>query len=171
MKCCRLTQVAKVIGCMGMALWLGLFSVGCRQSAAVAPTDKKAPSPKADNQDVVFMSQDGEEVHSAAQNGAVALPAEFPADVPIYPKATVVRWSKSKGNSTLRVASTTTDAAKEVETFYKQRLKKNRWKLDTKIKEPHYLKATKGNRTLEIDLLTRSETTINLTLTDTANKP
>jgi hypothetical protein len=160
--------MVRMILAVAMAACISL--AGCKPSTAVGPSGAKTKSAtKAVDEEVPFKSITGEEVHFAGGK-PVALPADFPADVAIYPKATVVRWSK--GNEGIGASLKTADSAKDAEAFYRESLKKDGWELDKKVKVPRFLKATKQGRTLSVDISTQSgETTIDLTIAKLPAKP
>jgi hypothetical protein len=171
---CFVPWLARLTDCVSVALLLSIvvFHAGCKRSTSVVGprNEKTAATAKGDDQEVVFKSQTGEEVHFAGGDNPVASPAEFPADVAIYPKATVTRWSKGNGGISARLK--TADSVQDVEAFYKKRLRKDGWKLDETVKVPHFLKATKQGRALSVDISTQSGgTTIDLTVANSAEKP
>jgi len=164
----RLVKLASFAG-MGLLLLMVLLQAGCRRSTepsttVVGPKGEKGTVAKGDTDaELAYKGINGEEVHYAGGKQAVALPADFPADVAIYPKAMPVRTATSDKET--RVDLTTADSAQDVEAFYRKTLKKDGWKLDNTIKVPQYLKATKEGRTLSVDISTQSgETTIHLSV-------
>ncbi len=137
---------------------------GCkrRSTTIVGPNGEKFSASKA-GADFTYKGMDGEEVHFAGGKTPVALPADFPADVALYPKAMPIRTATS--DTETRVDLTTVDSVGDVEAFYAKRLKKDGWKIDSTIRVPHYLKATKDRRTLSVDVATQAgETLIHLSL-------
>jgi hypothetical protein len=160
---------AMVCAILAAAL-LACTSASCRRSSAVDNAGgENTKAAKGHDEEVVFKSGSGEEVHFAGGK-PVALPAEFPTDVPMYPKATIVRWSK--GTDGIGARLTTPDPLKDVEAFYRESLKKDGWQLDKKVKVPQFLKATKQGRTLSVDISSQSgETTVDLTIAPPPAKP
>jgi hypothetical protein len=161
---------AMVCAILAAAL-LACTSASCRRSSTAGNTsgDKTKAAAKNHDEEVPFKSISGEEVHFAGGK-PVALPADFPTDVPMYPKATIVRWSK--GGDGMGARLTTPDPLKDVEAFYRESLKKDGWELDKKLKVPHFLKATKQGRTLSVDVSSQSgETTVDLTIGPPPAKP
>jgi hypothetical protein len=79
------------------------------------------------------------------------LPADFPADIPVYPGATV-EFVPSSGAG-LSVTLTAPDAMFRVAMYYKEELKKNGWRIDDKQSREDRVEATKGKRRCTVRLL------------------
>ena len=159
----RLTKSTAYVG-IGLLLIVA-FQAGCKRSTTiVGPKGEKATLRKGgEDLDFVYKGMNGEQVHFAGGKQAVALPVDFPADVALYPKAMPVRTATSDKET--RVDLTTVASVQDVEAFYGKTLKKDGWRIDSTIKVPQYLKATKGGRTLSVDISTQSgETTIHLSV-------
>jgi hypothetical protein len=78
------------------------------------------------------------------------LPADFPADIPIYPGATVEHVPSTGGN--VSATLTTPDALFRVAMYYKEELKKNGWRIDDKHSREDRIDATKGKRRCTVKL-------------------
>jgi hypothetical protein len=140
------------------------LDTGCKRSTSVVgPESAKGAVPKNyDAEEFAFKGLNGEEVHSAGGE-PVALPADFPADVAIYPEATVTMTAT--GKKEMSVTLNTIDSIEKVEAFYKKKLKEDGWKLDDAIKQPQFLQTTKKGRSLSVDIRTQSgKTTVCLTI-------
>jgi hypothetical protein len=159
-------QLATSAGYVGIGLLLVLaLQAGCKRSATVAePKGGKSANANGRNDEVFgYKSVSGEDVQFAGGKKAVPLPAGFPADVALYPKAMPVMTAVIHKQT--RVDLTTAASRQDVEAFYGKKLQQDGWKIDGKIKVPHYLKATKRGRTLSVDISAQSgETTIHLSL-------
>ena len=78
------------------------------------------------------------------------LPADFPADIPVYPGATV-EFTPSKGAG-VSVTLIAPDAMFRVAMYYKEELKKNGWRIDDKHSREDRVDATKGKRRCTVRL-------------------
>jgi len=163
---CIVLQLAKSASCVGIGLLLLIVALhtGCKRSTVVVGSEgaKGAVPKNGDAEEFAFKGLNGEEVHFAGGK-PVALPAEFPADVAIYPGATVVMTVT--GEKEMSITLNTTDSVEKVEAFYKKKLKEDGWKLDNAIKQPQFLQATKKGRSLSVDIRAQSgKTTVCLTI-------
>lgn len=70
---------------------------------------------------------DGTKTHATVGEN-VTLPADFPSDAAVYPKAKLLMASSSK--DLVQVLFKTTDPAKDVTAFYQKQLKDNGWEID-----------------------------------------
>ncbi len=81
--------------------------------------------------------EDGKEFsyEVAGKGGAVALPRNFPEDVPRYPQATVLT-SMSQGDAMHMVTFQTADAPERVHTFYGAKLRDGGWEIVSEVSMP-----------------------------------
>jgi hypothetical protein len=135
MKYYYFTQFGKTMLYCGAAVALLALAAGsgCRRTPTTTGVRPDGKSTTADSKtgpmDVTVKDKDGKETHFAAGAGGVALPDDFPKDVAVYPKATVVTsMTSSRG---MFVALKTTDPAVKVAAFYKDKLKEDGWEIVT----------------------------------------
>jgi hypothetical protein len=128
-------------------LLLLVVIVGCKRSTPGA--DEKKPAPDIGRSDEIppFKRANGEIVHSAGGK-PIVLPTEFPDDVPRYPKA--VPTIAIVGDKEVTVILTTSDAAKKIETFYREQLKQNGWKTTADKPQLSKIDAEKGGISLTV---------------------
>ena len=95
---------------------------------------------------MTFKDKTGESVEIANKPGAVAIPADFPKDVFVYPGATPAMSLKSAEGTTLNLS--TTDAAGKVSETYKEKMKAEGWTQETALEQPQMimLSYNKGER-------------------------
>lgn len=152
MKRCAASPLARVPISLGIGLLLLLgLQPGCKRSVTVVgPKGERVRTTAGDDVEVDFRNGDGEEVRFAGGKKAVALPANFPADVPIYQNATVVMTTI--GEKETRAMLTTTDSLKKVKEFYGKELKKRDWApaTTTDVSKMSMLEYKKGNRGLVV---------------------
>jgi hypothetical protein len=153
---------------VGTTLLIVALCVGCgRSTTVVGPDGEKATvTRKGEAVDVTVKGKHGEETHVSA-GGSVALPDGFPADVPIYPKATIVTTTTVE--KAMQVMLKTTDSAQQAETFYKEKLKQGDWEIKSSMNTPQMtmLQGAKKGRILAIIISAESgQTMINLTVGD-----
>jgi hypothetical protein len=149
---------------IGLLLLSVVLQVGCKRSAAVTDSERaNNAAPRRDgSEEFAFTGLDGEQVHFA-DGKPVALPADFPADVTVYPEAIVTMTAT--GKKEMRVTLNTADSVEKVAAFYEKKLKEDGWKPDNAIKQPQYLEATKKGRSLSVDIKTQAgKTTVCLTI-------
>lgn len=79
------------------------------------------------------------------------LPADFPADIPVYPGASV-EFIPSTG-ARLSVTLIAPDALFRVAMYYKEELKKNGWRIEDKQSREDRVEAIKGKRRCTVRLL------------------
>ena len=151
---CIVLRLVKRTSCLGMGLLLliVMLQVGCKRSTTVVGQkgEKATVTQEGDNIEVAFKGQNGEIVHFAGGKNAVALPAEFPADVAIYPKAIPV--TTSTAGTEMTVMFRTSDSLQKVVVFYKAQLKEKGWKIKTAtdIPEASMLEGEKDGRKLTV---------------------
>ena len=78
------------------------------------------------------------------------LPADFPADIPVYPGATVEFVPSTGAGVSLTLIAP--DAMFRVAMYYKEELKKNGWRIDDKHSRKDRVDATKGKRRCTVKL-------------------
>ncbi len=156
-------QWVKRAGCSGIAfscLVLALCA-GCgRSTTAEKPGDKKAAAGAvAKTTDSDATAKDKPDKKTAAVETGVSLPDQFPKDVAVYPKAAVE--SSVTIEKTMSISLKTIDSAKEVETFYKEKMKFAGWEMKNSMNLPKevMLNAEKGGRTLTILIVSESDYT------------
>ena len=77
-----------------------------------------------------FQGQKGETITvGSEESGSVAIPADFPTDMPVYAGAKVLAVYQSKAEGTANLSLTTSDAADKVTTWYEDQFKS--WKQET----------------------------------------
>jgi hypothetical protein len=86
----------------------------------------------------------------AAADNSVQLPANFPADIPIYPGATVE--SATPSGEAVNVTLTALDSQERVARYYREELKKNGWRIDDKHTRADRIDAFKGKRRCTVRL-------------------
>jgi hypothetical protein len=167
---CILTRLAKSTSCLGMSLLLSILvlQAGCKRSTdGVDPKRKAAETPKNQEREFAFTSQDGEEVHSAIGKESIALPPKLTNDVAIYPKARVTLWSR--GEKETKVALKTADSAKNVGAFYKKKVNQDGWKIakTTDVPEALMLECEKEGRKMNVFIAAQFDgATINLAVSN-----
>jgi hypothetical protein len=122
-------QATKIGFCVELILLAVLtlaFLPGCKRSAANA---KGVISKSQGNEEIAYKDETGAEVHYAGGTATVSLPAGFPNDVPLYPKAIPVQTRIKI--PTVCVLLNTSDSAAQVKAFYLESLKENGWKTKT----------------------------------------
>ena len=120
---------------MAIALW------GCGQSGSLE--DSFAPDPSLSQQPTVL----------GGDNANANLPEGFPAEIPLYPDATLIQ---TQDNSTVWAIA---DNVEQLETFYRDTLAAENWNIvDTEPAELDFqqLVATKNNIELSIAIPTDS---------------
>jgi hypothetical protein len=161
-----LNCVAGTVGRAGVGLGLLILALaaGCGRSnstTAVGPKgdEKVTVTREGDVTKVTAKGEHGEEI-KAASGSDVSLPEGFPDDVPIYPKATIL--SSVTVGDTMTVSLRTSGSAKDVETFYKQKLKDGGWESKSSLDMPQMkmLQAAKKRRTLNVVISAESDHTI-----------
>ncbi len=100
-----------------------------------------------DSVEVTVHGGAGEEVHLAADDQGVPLPADFPKDVPVYPGATIT--ASTTVPEGMNLVLNTADRASKVAAFYQQELKAKGWTIETTMNIPtgNMVAARKGDRT------------------------
>lgn len=90
------------------------------------------------------------------------LPADFPADIPVYPGATVEHVPSTGAN--VSATLTTPDSPSRVAMYYKEELKKNGWRIDDKRSREDRVEATKGKRRCTVRLTEAGSTRTRITI-------
>jgi hypothetical protein len=155
------------IGCLGLLLLMVSFQAGCKRSTTIAEPKGERITEAKNAADVPFpyKGMNGEDILSSTGKNGVPLPSDFPADVPVYPKATPAMVARKDKETT--VLFTTPDSLKKAVTFYKSHLKENGWKIRMIADSPQVslLEGEKEARSLTLLLTENSEGTgIQLTL-------
>lgn len=157
--------IVSMFSCLTSILLLFVIVSGCGRSTEVnSPDGEKASVEKNDDGlDIAVKGKDGKESRLALGK-SVALPDDFPKDIPIYPKAQVVMsMTVEKGS---QVTLSTEDTAEKVETFYKDRLKQDGWEENANVNLPvmKMLGYKKNERELIINIISEGgKTMINIT--------
>jgi hypothetical protein len=166
MERCAVLRLANRISCLGIGLLLVIVMLptGCKRSTTVADPEgaKDAVSKQHDGDELAFKGLNGEEVHSAGGK-PVALPANFPADLAVYPGATVVMTVIDEKQ--MSITLNTPDAVKTILAFYKRHFKENGWKTINDNPKYSMLEAEKEGRTLMLIVTAKTkETSVQLIL-------
>jgi hypothetical protein len=108
---------------------LTLFIIGCGRSSTIQTKDGEVKIEQKGNQATYEVtSKDGKTKVTAGDSG-VALPDNFPKDIPIYKDATV-KLSSTQGKTMmvhLAVTASMADCAK----YYQEQLKEQGWEIET----------------------------------------
>ena len=150
-----------------MILLIVVLQSGCKRSTTAEPAKpENAASTGTAGVEIEYKSTTGEDVRFAGGEQAVALSANFPTDVAVYPKATVVMVAVKDDEA--KVMAKTADPLQKVKEFYDEKLKSDGWGSLTTIGEspPLMLEGTKKGRTLLVLLSggTDGRTLITLTV-------
>jgi hypothetical protein len=159
----RLTKSTAYVG-IGLLLIVA-FQAGCKPSTTVRPKDKKVTvTIGGKDTEVAFKGINGADVRSATGNAGVALPADFPADVPVYPQARPMTVATVNKETT--VLLTTSDARQKVVAFYKDKMKENGWKSKSATDMPQVsmFEGEKAGRTMVVLISETSDGKIQITL-------
>jgi hypothetical protein len=152
-------------GClaMGVAFVIAL-QPGCKRSTPAAPVNRKPAIPDA-QEEFPFKAMNGASVRSSTGKEGVRLPGDLPADVAIYPKATPTLVATL--NNETKILLATPDAWRKVADFYKQRMKKDGWKIaaSTYVSQTVMLQGEKGKRTFVVLVSEESGKTVQISLT------
>lgn len=106
-----------------------LLAFGCGKETTVStPTGQATVTQKGDKTTIEMKSGTGEKVNISASDKGVALPADFPGDIPVMPGAVVKMAMTTGGNLSVHfsVKASPADAMK----FYEENLKAKGWKID-----------------------------------------
>jgi hypothetical protein len=132
------TKGAKIMARFYFTLLLlgALVAVGCGRSKTYSgPNGEKVTVSKdGGSVEVNATGEDGSKIQFSSSEKGVALPGDFPKDVPVYPGATVMSSVNSKDGVMLTLQ--TTDAAEKVDAFYVKNLKDQGWNSETSMKTP-----------------------------------
>jgi hypothetical protein len=169
MTCRFILPMSKLASCVGVCLLLAIIAIqpGCKRSTTtvVGPKGEKTTiTTDGEGTEVEFKSGDGQDVRYAGGKKGVSLPADFPADAPAYPKATVIM--SATGGKEITVAFTVTDPAEKVVAFYKAQVREKGWdvKNSTEMSQLTMLDAEKNGRKLTVLISSEKpdQTSINL---------
>jgi hypothetical protein len=141
--------------------------LGCGKSTTVTGPDgeKMTVTKKGDGMEMTVQGKLGKKAHISANKDGVALPEDFPTDVPIYPKATVVTAMTIE--KAQMVSLKTADSVKQAEAYYKEKLKDNGWEIKTSMntEDGMMLQGQKKGHVLTVMVSGKSdETMIQLTV-------
>jgi hypothetical protein len=140
--------------------------LGCSRSTTVTGPDgeKATMTQKGEGVEMTVQGKDGEKAHFKADEQGVELPEGFPTDVPLYPKSKIVTsMTIEKGKM---VMLKTADSIKEIEKFYKEKLKENGWdiKISTETQDGMMLNGVKNKNVVNVVVSGKpGETMINIT--------
>jgi hypothetical protein len=118
----------------------------------------------ANGTEVAFKGIHGEDIRSAVGKGGVALPASFPVDVAVYPKATPITVATVNKETT--VILTTSDPRQKVVAFYKDKMKENGWKSKSATDMPQVsmIEGEKAGRVMVVLISETSDGKVQITL-------
>ena len=124
-----------------------LLAFGCGKETTVStPTGQATVTQKGDATTIEMKSSKGEKVNIAASDKGVALPENFPSDIPLMPGAVVKMAITTGGNLSVHfgVKASQADATR----FYEENLKAKGWEIDATMKmgESSMVSAKKGKR-------------------------
>ncbi|MFZ1933886.1 MAG: hypothetical protein WCB27_18600 [Thermoguttaceae bacterium] len=164
---CIFPRLMRSVGCFGIVLLLVVvFQPGCKRSTTVVgPKGEKGTVSRDDEgTEVAFKGMNGEDVRSSTGKAGVALPAGFPADVPVYPQATPM--TVATVHKETRVILTTSDPRQKVVTFYNGKMKENGWKskASTELPQMTMLQGEKSGRTMVVLISETSDGKVQITL-------
>lgn len=106
-----------------------LLAAGCGKETSVStPAGQATVTQKGNVTNIEMKSSKGEKVSVAASDKGVALPENFPNDIPVMPGAVVKMAVNTGGNLSVHfsVKASPADAMK----FYEENLKAKGWKID-----------------------------------------
>ena len=136
--------------------------IGCgRTTTVTSPEGEEATVSESGGEvQITVQGEDGGTVKFAANQAGVALPKDFPKDVPIYPEATVI--ANAAGQKMRNVTLQSADSAREVKAFYAERLPQNGWEIETSLDTAQgaMLTAKKQQQRLMAMISTRNTRTI-----------
>ena len=151
---------AVLISSLAPALLLLCLGGGCQQSTLPPGPGGEPTKFKEKNGGLEIIHKDSEGKETRVNTGKhVALPENFPKDVPIYPKSTVdLSVILDKG---MEVTWKTADPVQKVEAFYKERLKDGGWELKSmNMPQLIMIKGLKEYRTVTVSIRADSGKTI-----------
>jgi hypothetical protein len=164
---CFISRFARLASCLGMGLLLLIvvLQAGCKRSTEkpttfVGPRGERATVTKdGDDTELAYKGIHGEDIRSATGKKGVALPANFPADVAVYPKATIAMAVTT--DKEITVILSTTDSIQKVGAFYKGKLKDKGWKSNMASDAPQLsmLEGEKEGRKLVVFMIEKPEGT------------
>lgn len=140
----RLRQLPAALALMALPL-MALLPAGCNRGATTAAPDAKA-SPG--NSRVLVNSGEAEMESATSETGSVALPTDFPQDVPVYPNARVATTSVSPQSKLMILALETPDAPAKIVDYYQKELEAHGWSVVSSLKSAKggSISAQKGDR-------------------------
>jgi hypothetical protein len=142
---------------------------GCRRAAEEAPATPEQDRALSYSRVGETLEADvagKEKMHLETGEQGVALPHDFPSDVPLYPGATLTLAVTI--DDLLQVTLHTADDLPEVVKFYREQLEAADWKIEAEldVKKGDMLSADKDGRTCSVLLTRKSDnvTVISITL-------
>jgi hypothetical protein len=151
----------KRICCVVLVLMVGA-SAGCKRSTTVTGPkgEKVTVTQKGAAIEGTATGPGGEKVRWSSGEGGVALPDDFPKDVAVYPKATVVTSTSVKKQMTATLK--TADPAEKATAFYKDKLKENGWTIEStmNIGNMSMLHGVKAGRKVTVSVTKDSDQTM-----------
>lgn len=141
-----------------------LAAGGCGDSKTYnGPNGEKVTVSKGgDSVEVNTTGQDGSKVQISTGEKGIALPGDFPKDVPVYPGARVL--SSMNSNDGVMITLQTADPAEKAEAFYVKELKAQGWTTESTVKLPQGTNYAnkKENRNLTVSINGSDKTMIML---------
>ncbi len=153
--------------CCAVLLLVAGACPGCQRSTTTTTPDGEEVTVRHKDGVVegTVKGKHGDEVRWATGGASAALPDDFPKDVAVYPKATIV--ASVARAKTMNVSLKSADSAEKVQAFYKDKLKRDGWEVGTSLSLPQgmMLQGEKDDRTLTVAVSSLTgETMINLTV-------
>ena len=148
------------------ARWLCTLAFPFAACGAAGEATPPAPSPDAAEPDLVISARtaDGSRIQGQI-GGDVQRPAQFPDDVPVYPKAWLTASGSASGEGVFLLLGSS-DTPRTIYRFYQDSLSAAGWSFDTELwlGGVGILSATKGERVASISVTGGDDETI-ITLT------
>lgn len=113
-----------------------LAAGGCGRSKSYeGPNGEKVTASKdGDSMEVNATGKDGSKIQVSTSGKGVALPGDFPKDVPVYPGA--IALSSVNSNDGSMITLQTADSAEKVDEYYAKELKGQGWTTESTFKLP-----------------------------------
>jgi hypothetical protein len=135
---------------------------GCGGSKTYEGPNGEKMTVSKDGKSVVIQSsgKDGSNIELSASEKGIALPGDFPKDVPVYTGATVL--SSAKANDGMMVTLQTPDEVDKVAEFYEKNLKDQGWTTENTVKmgEGSHFANKKEKRSLNVSISGSDKTMI-----------
>jgi hypothetical protein len=153
--------------CFALLLAVAVLGMGCGRSKTRTVTgpngEKYTVSEKGDKVDVTFTGKSGEKVQISSGDKCVALPDDFPKDVPVYQGATININSKTREGMMVMLKSN--ESPEKIKQYYEKATKEQGWEENENtvaMGNITILGYKKDNRTLTVTINTDKETIIQL---------